>query len=131
MGSTRELTERLAERLNAGDIEGWVALYSDDLEFVASDSWPETSTIRGRDGLRAFWAEFSGVWDNVQIQIDRIHEAEDAVVAECQWITRGRASGVEGTLEFVLGLWVKDGLIVRGQFFDELDEALEAVGLAP
>ena len=129
MGSSAELIERLAERLNAGDPEGWIALYSEDLEFVASESWPETSTVRGRDGLRAFWAEFSGVWDDVQIQIDRLHEGEDVVVAECQWITRGRASGVEGTLEFVLGLWVKDGLIVRGQFFDELDDALAAVGL--
>ena len=127
MGSSRDLVERLAERINAGDLEGWVALYSEDLEFVASDSWPETSTIRGRDGLRAFWAEFSGVWDEVQIQIDRLHEAEDSVVAECQWITRGRASGVEGTLEFVLGLWVKDGMIVRGQFFDELTDALDAI----
>ena len=130
MGSSRELAERLAERINAGDVDGWVALYSEDLEFVASDSWPETSTVRGRDGLRAFWAEFTGVWDDVQIRIDRLHEAEDGVVAECRWITRGRASGVEGTLEFVLGLWVKDGLIVRGQFFDELDDALEAVGVA-
>ena len=131
MGRSRELVERLAERLNAGDLEGWVVLYSEDLEFVASDSWPETSTIRGRDGLREFWAEFSGVWDEVQIQIDRLHEGEDAVVAESRWVTRGRASGVEGTLEFVLGLWMRDGLIVRGQFFDELDDALEAVGLAP
>jgi ketosteroid isomerase-like protein len=129
MSANRELVELLAERLNAGDLEGWVALYSEDLEFVASDDWPETSTVRGRDGLREFWAEFSGVWENVQIQIDRLHEGEDAVVAECRWITRGRASGVEGTLEFVLGIWVRDGLIVRGQFFDELDVALAAADL--
>ena len=131
MSTNRELVERLAERLNAGDLEGWVSLFSEDLEFGASESWPESSTVRGRDGLRAFWAEFSGVWDDVRIEIDRFHEGEDAVVTECRWVTRGRASGVEGTLEFVLGLWMKDGLIVRGQFFDELDDALEAAGLAP
>ena len=58
------------------------------------------------------------------LQPDRIES-----VAECRWVTRGRASGVEGTLEFVLGLWIEDGLIVRGQFFDELPDALAAAGV--
>ena len=127
MGSNRELMERLADRLNAGDLDGWVGLYAEDVEFVASESWPETATVTGRDGLRSFWAEFSGVWDDVQIRIDRLHEADDAVVGECRWVTRGRASGVEGTLEFVLALWIREGLIVRGQFFDELTDALGAI----
>ena len=120
---------RLADRLNAGDVEGWLELYAEDVVFVAGESWPETSTVSGRSGLRDFWHEFSGVWEDVQIQVNRLHEGADAVVAECEWVTRGRASGVEGTLEFVLVLWIEDRLIVRGQFFDELGDALDAVGL--
>ena len=121
--------ELLAERLNAGDLDGWIGLFTEDAELAASESWPETSTITGRVGLREFWGEFSGVWDDVQIRVNRVHEAEDAVVGECQWVTRGRSSGVEGTLEFVLALWVRDGLVARGQFFEDLPEALHAVGL--
>ncbi len=120
---------RQAERLDAGDVEGWLALYAEDVEFLANDTWPETSTITGRDGVRDFWREFTGVWEDVQIRVDRMHDAGDAVVGECRWVTRGRASGVEGTIEFVLALWIEDGMIVRGQFFDELPDALEAVGL--
>ena len=121
--------ELLAERLNAGDLDGWIELCAEDIVFVASESWPESASITGRAGMREFWAEFSGVWDEVQIRINRIHESEDAVVGECQWVTRGRTSGVEGTLEFVLALWVRDGLVARGQFFEDLAEALHAVGL--
>ena len=130
MSSNRELVERLAELINAGDFDGWVDLYSEDLVFGASSEWPETTSVSGRDGLRQFWADFSGVWEDVKIRIDKVYEADDAVVAECAWLTRGRASGVEGTMEFVLGLWMRDGLIVRGQFYDELSDALDEVGLA-
>jgi len=129
MSSNRELVERLAELINAGDFDGWVELYSEDLVFGASSEWPETTSVSGREGLRQFWAEFSGVWDEVKIRIDKVYEAEDAVAAECAWLTRGRASGVEGTMEFVLALWIRDGLFVRGQFYDELSDALDAVGL--
>ena len=129
MSSSRELVERLAERINAGDLDGWVELYSEDLVFGASAEWPETTSVTGRDGLRQFWADFSGVWEDVKIRIDNVHEADGAVIAECAWLTRGRASGVEGTMEFVLGLWIRDGLIVRGQFYDDLSEGLDAVGL--
>ena len=120
---------RLADRINAGDLDGWLQLYAEDVVFVAGPSWPETSTVTGRSGLRDFWHEFSGVWEDVQIRVNRLHEAAGAVVSECEWVTRGRASGVEGALGFVLGLWIEDGLIVRGQFFDELGDALDAVGL--
>ena len=130
MSSKRELIERMAERLNAGDLDGWVELYAEDVVFGASAEWPENTSVTGRSGMRQFWEEFSGVWEDVQIQIDKVYEAEDAVVAECHWITRGRASGVEGTMEFVLALWMRDGLIVRGQFYDELSDALDEVGLA-
>lgn len=120
---------RFAERLNAGDLDGWIELYAEDIVFVASDSWPETATVTGRNGLRDFWREFTGVWEDVQLRIDRVHDAGHGVVGECRWVTRGRASGVEGTLDFIVGLWIEDGLVVRGQFFDELGEALDAVGL--
>ena len=120
---------RLADLLNAGEIDEWVELYAEDVVLVASDSWPENSAVTGRNGLRDFWREFTGVWEEVQIRVDRVHDAGHAVVAECRWVTRGRASGVEGTLEFVLGLWIEDGLVVRGQFFEELRDALDAVGL--
>ena len=129
MSAGTDLMTRVAEQLNAGDFEAWLELYSEDVVFLASDSWPENATVTGRDAVREFWREFSGVWEDVRIRIDRIHDAGDAAVAECAWETRGRASGVEGTLEFVLGIWVEDGLIVRGQFFDELEQGLEAVGL--
>jgi ketosteroid isomerase-like protein len=129
VSANEELMGRFAERVNAGDLDGWVELYAENIAFVASDSWPETATVTGRQGLRDFWSEFTGVWEDVQLRIDRVHDAGHAVVGECRWVTRGRASGVEGTLDFVVGLWIEDGLVVRGQFFDELGDALEAVGL--
>ena len=45
------------------------------------------------------------------------------------WLTRGRVSGVEGTMEFAWGSGCETGSDVRGQFYEELSDALEAVGV--
>ena len=81
--------------------------------------------------MRAFAAEFRAVWEDVELEIVELFPGEQkAVAAACQWVTRGRASGVEGRLDFSIGIWTRDGLIFRGQFFDDLADARAAVGAA-
>lgn len=124
-----ELLREMARLWNADDVEGFVSLFSHDVVFLSSESWPESQPVAGRDAMRKFWHEFRGVWDQVRLAIDELRPVESAVAARCHWVTRGRLSGMEGELEFAVALWVEDGIAVRGQFFDELPDALAAVGL--
>ena len=76
------------------------------------------------EAMRTFAADFRAVWEDVELEIDELFPGdEEAVAGACHWVTRGRASGVEGRLDFSIGIWARDGLIVRGQFFDELADA--------
>ena len=124
-----DLIHVLAERWNAGDLDPYAELFHPDIVFLSSESWPETGVWKGRDSLKDFWSEFRGVWDDVQLEVDEVHHGDGAVAGRCHWITRGRVSGMEGTMEFAITLWVRDGQVVRGQFFDEFPDALAAAGV--
>ena len=64
----------------------------------------------------------------MKLEIDELFPGTEAVAGACHWVTRGRASGVEGRLDFPIVIWVRDGLIIRGQFFEELEDALRGPG---
>lgn len=119
---------QLAARWNEGDMERYLELFDPDVVFLSSESWPETGRYEGREAMRQFATDFRGVWDDVKLEIVELFPGTEAVAATCNWITRGRASGVEGRLTFPIVIWAKDGRIARGQFFDELEDALEAAG---
>jgi ketosteroid isomerase-like protein len=119
----------LARLWNDDDVEGYLDLFADDIVFLSSESWPESGRQEGKDAMREFWHDFRGVWADVKLAIDELHDAENAVAAGCHWVTRGRVSGMEGTMEFAIVLWMRGDLVVRGQFFDELPDALTAAGL--
>jgi len=119
----------LARLWNADDVEGYLELFTSDIVFLSSDNWPETGRREGKEAMREFWHEFRGVWEDVRLAIDELHDAENAVAARCHWVTRGRVSGMEGDMEFAIVLWMQGDLVVRGQFFEHLPDALEAAGL--
>ena len=77
-----------------------------------------------------FWDEFRAVWEDVTLVVHEVRATGDAGPARCSWVTRGRASGVEGELGFAITLWVRGGLLVQGQFFDDYEDAVAATGLA-
>ncbi len=127
--SPNDVIHELARCWNEGDLDGFAELLHPDIVFLSSENWPETGRWEGRDSMREFWHEFRGVWEDIRLAIDEVHETDDAVAGRAHWITRGRVSGMEGEMEFAITLWVRDGQIVKGQFFEELPDALVAAGL--
>jgi uncharacterized protein (TIGR02246 family) len=127
--SDEQLVGEVARCWNEHDLEGYLDLFAEDVVILANETWPESSPVRGRDGLRDFWHEFRGVWEDIQMRVNAVHHGDEAVAADCQWVTRGRASGLEGAIDFAIVVWPADGRIARGQFFDELPDALAAAGV--
>ena len=121
----------MAEIWNSGEIEPYLALFAPEIVFLSSESWPETGRYEGLEAMRTFVGDFRAVWEDVELAIVELFPGDgEAIAGACQWVTRGRASGVEGRLDFAIGIWTRDGQIVRGQFFDDLADARAAVGAA-
>ena len=121
-----ELARLLIERWNAGDVDGVVDLYAEDAAMYAGEEWPDQAEYHGRDGVRANIEQWLGVWASSVIEPDEIEAYGDRVVASGAWVTRGRASGIEGQMPFVILLRCRDGKIASLEWFTERDEAVTA-----
>jgi uncharacterized protein len=123
-----EVVRRAYEAWNRGDDEGWAA--GPGFEYFPSGGVPGTeSRYEGVEGftryLRRFWDEFA----DARTELRGIRDLGDLVLAEITFHGRGRRSGVETEMEGYQLWTLREGKIVRGQGFTDLDAALEAAGL--
>jgi uncharacterized protein len=125
-----EMARRGYEAFNRGDIDGAVADFAPDFEYVAAGALPGFGDVaRGRGFRRlveTFWREF----DEPNLEVHELIDAGDRVVASTTMRGRGKHSGAETSLD----LWVvwteRNGAVVRAQEFESRTEALEAAGLS-
>lgn len=127
-------TVRLAyERLNSGDIDGWLQLCATDFEFHDLPALPGSDVRIGRDANRAWAVEIRQEFEDLRFEPDQIIDAGgDRVVVECRVVGRGRVSGAELDMFTFLTYNVytlNNGTVVTGVTYDNLAEALEVAGL--
>jgi ketosteroid isomerase-like protein len=121
-----EIVRQLSERWNAGDIDGLLELYSDDIVVKTGEDWPEQATVQGKVAFRESIDEWLGVWQSIEIETDHIEVHGDRVVARGAWQSTGRMSGVEGTMPIHLVLMVRDGRIDRLEWYPDHESAVAA-----
>jgi ketosteroid isomerase-like protein len=120
------LIRELAERWNAGDLEGVVELYTEDAVIVSGPDWPEQVTWEGHKGIMQSLLDFGAVWESAQVEIGPIEQHGDKLVGSGTWRTRGAASGAEGTMPFVILFSFRDGKIAVHEWFEDHDAAVAA-----
>lgn len=100
-----------------------------EFELDMSRWGPVAYTYRGRDGFRRFLRALDRLWEHFEIQPERFIGADDRVVVLIRVQARGRESGAEVTAQYA-NMWTfRDGKVTRAEWFEDPDEALEAVGL--
>jgi ketosteroid isomerase-like protein len=130
---SQELVERYLGAIaawNRGDHEAWLDL--------AADEWHTTGTFpgmepvyRGREGMTAIWEYLRAPWESaasIQIDVDRVEDLGDTVLALTTLRVRAQASGPETTLEVGYVL-TDDAGVLRLCSYLSWDETLRAVGL--
>jgi ketosteroid isomerase-like protein len=121
-----EIVRQLSERWNAGDIEGLLDLYSDDIVVRTGEHWPEQATVQGKDAFRESIDEWLSVWQEIAIETGHIEAHGDRVVAHGAWQSTGRLSGVEGTMPIHIVFTVRDGRIARLEWYPDRESAVAA-----
>ncbi len=122
----RQFARLLIDRWNRGDVDAVVELFAQDAAMYAGAEWPEQTTYRGHDGIRANIDQWRTVWESSLIDADRIEVYGDRVVASGAWRARGRSSGVEGDMPFVILIGLRDGKIASFEWFTDHDSAVAA-----
>lgn len=90
----------------------------------------EGAVTRGRDAVRDAVLVDSEVWAERRLDLQRVIDAGDRVVALLSEYRRGQGSGVEVRADIALVYGFKDGLIIRIEPYMSQAEALAAVGLS-
>ena len=87
------------------------------------------TTYAGLDGLRDAWLDWTAPWAAYRTEIERLIDAGDRVVV----LVRDFGRRVGGAYEVAFSaatVWsVRDGKVVRAEFFPDRALALEAAGL--
>ena len=124
-----ELVRRMYEAFSRGDAE--VALSYFDPEVVMDASHRVDGRIgHGRQELTAILAEWLGTWDEWREEIEETRDLGDnrvLVISTQRGV--GKGSGVEWKNRFAMLYEVQGGKVTRWTIYDDLSQALEAVGL--
>ena len=114
--------------LNSGDLEAFLALTTEDVEFTSMVAEAEGTTFRGHDGVRAWWETVRGAFEDVHWELIDVRGSSD------RGVIHFRMTGTLGSVPVEQTMWqatrLRDGLITWWAFFRTEREALEAVGLS-
>jgi len=123
-----EIVRSLYQAMNERDLARAGELVHPDVEWVP-DSRVGEGPIRGRENVLQFFGDRAEMFDEIRVEVERIWEKGERVLAFITTTGRGHASGAE--FEIRIGhLWtLRDGVVVRGEGYGDRSKALEAAGL--
>jgi ketosteroid isomerase-like protein len=124
-----EVVRSLYEMMNAQDQAAAERLVAEDAVWI-SDPRLGQGPFEGRDAVIGFFTDQAAMFEDLRIDVERLFDAGDKVVAFIRVAGQGQASGAR--VEISIGhVWtIRDGIAVRGEGYGDRDEALRAAGLS-
>ena len=120
---------RWAETWNRTDLDAFADTFADDADLITDPSWMEAGPFKGRAAIRAWFEGLKESWyERDAISLKELFEVGEQVVAWVDWQVRGRTSGIDTALDATSINVIRQGRIVRQQWFFDHAKALEAVG---
>lgn len=130
MGDAVEQIKDSYEALNRRDIDGTMAVLTEDAKWVEHSEMPEAGSYDGRETIRNFLEGFLDSWDEFEQQIEEVHAEDDCVLLFIRLIASGRGSGVDVQSRYA-HLWLmREGRGVRVDAYYDRDSALAALRAA-
>jgi ketosteroid isomerase-like protein len=124
----RALVDAVYGALNAGDLDGFLALVAEDVEFTSMVAEAEGTTFRGHDGVRAWWEKVRGAFQDPRWEVLDVRGSPERAV------TTFRMTGTLGGVPVAQTMWqavrARDGKATWWAYFRSKAEALEAVRLS-
>jgi len=113
-----------------GDEPALRAIAAPELTVTTRPDQPDVGDHRGVDGLIAFLGEWGQAWDGYSLEVLRVRDVGDLVLATARQRGQGKRSGVPIDDEVTFAFSMRQGKIVSLQMFGGEQQALEALGRA-
>jgi ketosteroid isomerase-like protein len=124
------LVRRLMDAYQRDDLDAQLGVLDQDVELVEWPSGPDPRSYRGHVGVVQAYESWSEAWESLSYDVKDVVDNGDRVFVAIQMRAKGRGSSIEIDAETFNVFTVRDGLITKGQFFTDRQQALEAAGLA-
>jgi hypothetical protein len=110
------------------DGERYKSLLHPEVVLVTVPDWPDGGEFHGRDACWRFLQGFLAVFPPGEGRFEFVDpiEADDRFVATLRRVASGERSGAQVVFEFVIFVTVRDGMLLRQEFYRSRDEALSA-----
>ena len=125
MKATVALIESAFAAFNRGDIAAFADHAAEDVTWVEWSGRPEgpDGERHGRDRMRRSLEDLFEAWESYSLELERVEEAGDRVLALVRETARGRSSGVEVDSRWGYVLTVDNGEIVRVDAYRDPEQA--------
>jgi ketosteroid isomerase-like protein len=122
----RAVAEAAFGALNSGDLDGFLALATEDVEFTSLVAEVEGTTFRGHDGVRTWWETVRGAFADVRLEVLEVRGSGPGGVAQVRMT--GTLGGVPVNLMMWLAARLRERRVSWWSFFRTEREAVDAVG---
>jgi ketosteroid isomerase-like protein len=104
-------------------------LATPDIEYVNPPYAVESGVRRGLGPVAHAMRRFAEGWDSSRHELRKLYDCGDVVVAAVTWYTRSRGSERELVNEEAHTWTLHEGRLVRFEWGQDLDKALEVAGI--
>jgi ketosteroid isomerase-like protein len=125
-----ELVRRGLDLIGRGDLAELVSLIGPEFELHENVLAPDAAVYRGPQGLREWLEAGQEAFADFRIEAERFTERGDWVFAQVRAYGRGKGSGAPFKAQYVIAVKLRLGEYIFGASYQDLPEALEAVGLS-
>ena len=128
-------TEKLVrESLTAFEQSDWDAIrdqWAPDGVAVGPPDWPETGELVGWEAIRDQFERLKSDWAEDHIEVEQLEEPRPGIVfVRIRWVVTGAGSGIPLDVPMWMVATIRDGKIVRAEFFQQEQPALAALEAA-
>jgi ketosteroid isomerase-like protein len=89
----------------------------------------DAGEYRGHDGFRRWLEDWSSPWSEFSMDPEEFIDAGERVVVVLRMRATGRGSGLAVERQDAIVFELRDGMVVRIDYYNNRPQALEAVGL--
>jgi ketosteroid isomerase-like protein len=126
-----ELTRRVAEALNAGDVDALIAYCDPSIELDSVFAAVGGAVYHGHDGLREYFRDLEDTWvDDIRVEPEGICDLGEHTLGFSALRGRGRQSGAEVAMPLASVFSWRDGLMVYWKSYTDREDALRDLGVS-
>ena len=123
-------TRDYIEAYNRRDFDAAMEFFDPQVEWVLPEHQSSDSGV-GVGHVRRFWQGLDETFDELRLDAQEFVDGGDRVAVRLRFYGRGKGSGLELDTEMYHQItFFRDGIMVRIEYVETWDEALEAAGIA-